>query len=386
MNRAAPAHVLFDLRTLGRLRPGARTYLSAMADSLLPALLGGDRATVLLTRGEPFPLKPIEHPGVVYVETEHPARTAAGAAELAMLARRLKPDVYWSADATVHPPTHAWRRRKLRTVFAIEGFPRHSDRRGLVAWLERAHRRLTVYPRLLAADALVCPSHALEVRVVARLGLRARRRTRVILNGVHPLFRRHSEEEILEARRAWLVPRRYVIVAGETERADELAVPLRALARNEEVPAAACVIVGDKGLPAALRETIRACHLEGMVRFIDAEAIGAEALSALYGGAAATFEPARGAGYTPSVIRSLACGTPVICAASATNRELYGNAVLSVHPTDTAEWAKAFVALTLSAPLRDRLRARGEACAAERTWERTVRESFALAHELSRRA
>ena len=123
----------------------------------------------------------------------------------------------------------------------------------------------------------------------------------------------------------------------------------------------------------------------GQRRFINAAAIPPEDLSALYSGAVATFEPAYGADYRPSILRSMACGTPVICAADAANGELYGNAALRVHPTDPAEWARAFVSLTLSAPLRERLVARGEACAAERSWGATARASFAIAAELCKR-
>ena len=381
MSAPQPVHILFDLRTLGTLTPPARVYLLALVDGLLPALLEGNRATVALPPDEPFPLQRIEHPNIAYRTLAHPARSRQGAHELAALVRETRPGVYWGADPTVAVPATPWRRRRLRVVYAFQTLTRPSAN-GLICWVARSWRQLTVYRRILLADALVCPSHALAVRLVARLGLRARRRARVIRNGVHPLFRRHTEEEILAARRAWLVPRRYVMMAGHSVFAKDLAVPLRALGQNEEVSSVTCVIVGDARLPAALRETIRDCHLEGMVRFIDAAAISLEALSALYSGAVATFEPANGAEYRPAILRSMACGTPVICGADAANNELYGNAALRVHPTDPTEWSRAFVSLSLSAPLRERLTARGEACAAERSWGAAARATYGVAREL----
>lgn len=381
MSAPQPVHILFDLRTLGTLTPPARVYLLALVDGLLPALLEGNRATVALPPDEPFPLQRIEHPNIAYRTLAHPARSRQGAHELAALVRETRPGVYWGADPTVAVPATPWRRRRLRVVYAFQTLTRPSTN-GLIRWVARSWRQLTVYRRILLADALVCPSHALAVRLVARLGLRARRRARVIRNGVHPLFRRHTEEEILAARRAWLVPRRYVMMAGHSVFAKDLAVPLRALGQNEEVSSVTCVIVGDARLPAALRETIRDCHLEGMVRFIDVAAISLEALSALYSGAVATFEPANGAEYRPAILRSMACGTPVICGADAANNELYGNAALRVHPTDPTEWSRAFVSLSLSAPLRERLTARGEACAAERSWGAAARATYGVAREL----
>lgn len=384
MNATQSVHILFDLRTLGSLPPPAQAYLLALVDGLLPALLEGHRATVALAEGTPFPPQPIEHPNIAYRALKQPAQSRAGAKEMQALMRSARPDVYWSADASLPPPTVAWNYCRLRVVYAFQTLPRPSEH-GVARWAAHLWRRLTVYRRLLSADALICPCHAMAVRLVVRLGLWSRRRVRVIRNGVHPLFRRHTEEEILQARRTWLVPRRYVMLAGHSSFAEDLAVPLRALGQNEEVSSVTCVAVGNAKLPGALRETIRDCHLEGMVRFINAAAIPPEDLSALYSGAVATFEPAYGADYRPSILRSMACGTPVICAADAANGELYGNAALRVHPTDPAEWARAFVSLTLSAPLRERLVARGEACAAERSWGATARASFAIAAELCKR-
>ena len=55
----------------------------------------------------------------------------------------------------------------------------------------------------------------------------------------------------------------------------------------------------------------------------------------------------------------MASGTPVVCAASPANEDLYGQAVLRIHPTDAREWISAFTTLTLSTALRDRQIAKG---------------------------
>lgn len=373
-------HILFDLRTVDALPAADRIYLIALVDGLLPALGEGDRVTVLLAKGKPLLLPPIEHPAVAYVEAERAGRTSAGAAELMRLARRLRPNVYWSADPLLRPPL--WPRR-LKVVFAAEELLHFADP-ARFGRLERLWWRLTARPRLAAAHALVCPSHAQEVRLIAALGLHARRKTHVVPNGVHPIFRRHDEAEILAARRRWLVPQRYVLLVGRAEGRHNLGTPLRALAGNEEVSSATCVIVGDATPPPALRALIRDCHLEGMVRTIDADALPPADLSALYSGATVTFEPSTCADYRPTILQSMACGTPVICAASAVNEELFGNAALRVHPTDAAEWGKAFTALTLSSGLRERLVERGLACVAGRTWTATAKATMALARQLAK--
>ncbi len=373
-------HILFDLRTADILPTADRIYLTALVDGLLPALAEGDRVTVLLAKGRPLPLPPIEHPAVAYLEAAHPGRSSAGAAEATRLARRLRVGVYWSADPLMRPPTRPHRR--LKVVFAAAELLHFADPRRFGRW-ERLWWRLTARPRLAAADALVCPSHAQEVRLIAALGLPVRHKTHVVPNGVHPIFRPHTEAEVLEARRRWLVPRRYALLVGKAEGRHNLGTPLRALAGNEEISSVVCVIVGDAAPSPALRAIVRDCHLEGMVRCIDAEALPPADLSALYSGATVTFEPSLSTDYRPTILQSMACGTPVICAASAVNEELFGNAALRVHPTDAAEWGKALTALTLSSGLRDRLTARGLACVGGRTWTATAKASMALARKLS---
>ncbi len=358
-----------------------RVYLAAMADSLLPALVDGARVTIFsLEALEGRHFQRIEHPRVAYRMGRHSARGRRGERELQQLVEALHPEVYWSADPLIRPPNWAHGHRP-RVVFAVEEL-RHFLRPQDFSWWERLRWRWVARARLLAADVVVCPTHALQVGLIAQLGLALRRRTQVVMNGIRPIFRQHSPEEVLEVRRRWLVPQRYVLMVENEGAQEALAVPLQALARSEEVSSLTCVIVGREALADALRETVRTCHLEGMVRFLPIEYLAAADLSALYSGAMVVFEPTRGVDFRPTIGQSLACGTPVICAAGETNEELFGAAVMRVHPTDPAEWSKAFMALMLSGALREKFRARGAACVAERTWTGSVKAAFAVGRRL----
>ena len=372
--------ILFDLRTLDQLPRTVRHYLAALVDSFLPALAPGDEVTVLLAKGAQRPFQQIEQASVAYLEAEHAARSAAGAWELQGLVARREVEVYCSADPLIRPPGPV-KGRPVRVIFAVEELEHFLGARRF-SWRERLRWRFVARPRLLAADALLCPSHALAVRLIANAGWGARRRTRVIANGVHPIFRRYSEEAVLAVRRRWLVPRRYVLMVETAGSADCLEVPLRALAQNEEVSSVTCIVVGRKGLPAVLREAVRDCHLEGMVRFLPIDELPAVDLAALMSGAVALFEPVRETDFRPTIAQALACGAPVICAAGVSNKELFGNAVLRVHPTDPAEWAKAFSAVMLSTALCERLAKRAQEQMAERTWTATAKAVFAVGREL----
>lgn len=377
-------HVLFDLRTLTRLPMATRYYLAAIVDSLLPALGEADRVTILFHRDLHFPFPRIEHPSVTYRTLKYAARGNRGHAELHALIRSDCPDVYWSGDPLIRPPAPPPGRR-IRTVFAVEELLHFTHKR-IFSWRERIQWRLHAAHRLLSADAIVCPSHALRVRLITHIGLRLRHRIHVIPNGVLPIFRPHSDDEILDIRRKWLVPKRYLLMVEQAGADDCLETPLKALALSYDASSITCVIVGRPELPDRLRETIRDGHLEGLVRFIDSTQLPISDLSALYSGAAVMFDPSRRADYRPAMLQAMACGTPVICAASSANKELYGNAALVVHPTDPAEWSAAFIDLMLSSTLRDRLRQRGEACARQFTWTSTAKASFALARSLAAEA
>lgn len=357
-----------------------RYYLAAIVDSLLPAIEENDRVTILFDHKLSFPFPRIEHPSVSYHTLRHHARGKRGAAELNALVRTILPDVYWSADPLVRPPV-APSGKRIKIIFAVEELL-HFTHRNAFQWRERFRWRFQASHRLLSADAIVCPSHALRVHLVASVGLRLRRITHVIPNGVLPIFRHHSDEEISDVRRKWLVPKRYVLMVEQAGGNDYLETPLKAMALSYDVSSFTCVIVGSPDLPERLRELIRDDHLEGLIRFIDSTKLSINDLSILYSGATAMFDPSQRVDYRPAMLQGMACGTPIICAASSANAELYGNATLVVHPTDPVEWSQALIDVTLSSVLRERLRTRGQACANKFTWTSTVKQSFMLARTL----
>ena len=364
-------HVYLDLRTTALLPAPLRSWQEAVAEWFLPVLEAEAKVTLLVEAGSAV-AKQVEGQAHTCRVGCHNARSWRGAKELMRWVKADAPDIYWSADPLICPP--AGRVRRVYTVAELSHF---TDAHRF-SWSERLRWRVKAQRRLLASDALLCPSHALEVRLVALLGLKARRKTHVVREGVLPIFSKRSPEEILTARRQWRVPQRYVLMVAREGYERELAVPLKAVARSEEVSSVPCVIVGNRETPSILRGTIRAGHLEGLVRFIDSASIDASAISALYSGADVTFEPSLQPDASPAVLQSMACGAPVICAATATNRELFGQAVLRVHPTDADEWSKAFVALTLSQPLRERQIERGLALASQRQGQESVKATLQL--------
>lgn len=374
-------HILFDLRTYKQLSMSAGIYLADMVDAFLPALQEQDSVTIVFGLTTLLPWDPIEHPSVRYLIAREDPYSPAGKRELTQLCRLHQPDVWWSADAALSPPLRT-KRFPIKAVYAIEAV-RHlygtCKQKHFLPFLARWQAR----QNLLAADALVCPNKAVASHTVYELGLALRRKVAVIPSGIHPIFRLHSDDEIVQMRRQYLIPQRYVLIASTSATAHYLVPVLAAMGANEEVSSVTCVILGDADLPNHLREVIRDCHLEGMVRFLNNNKLTANDIATLYSGAFLLFEPSQDVAYLPSILRAMAAGTPVVCAASQANEDLFGQAVLRVHPTDIREWSQALTTLTLSTSLRDRLIARGLAFSAAATSTAMAKQSFNFARELS---
>jgi glycosyltransferase involved in cell wall biosynthesis len=356
----------------------ANTYLADMVDAFVPALQDGDRVTILLGPVTLLPWEPIEHSAVHYLVAHETPGTRAASAELVKLLHASPPNIWWSADTTLQPP-------KLRTpfqlIYAIEdlrvllGDPKGSF------WKRLRKKRLALQ-NLIKADAIVCPNKAIATRLIHVLGIPARHKTFVIPNGVPPVFRRHAPEEVVHMRRKLLIPQRYVLMSGASATAEYLTPVLEALGASEEISSITCVILGDAKLPDTLREVIRDCHLEGMIRFLNEAKLEVAEIAALYSGASILFEPSQSIAYLPSILRAMASGTPVVCAASPANEDIYEQAIIRIHPTDAREWISVFTTLTLSTVLRDRQIAKGLNYANEYTSTSMAKRSFAFARLL----
>lgn len=360
-------HILFDLRTIERLPVAHQIDLMSMWDRVIPTLESEICVTAFVTSDTNIPK--LEHPAISYVSSGRNRHRKASREELSAVIKRHRPTHYLSPDPRLPPP------REIPAFFLLSELSHFfaDVKRG---FFKRWRRFRVITRHLNMASGIICPSRALFVRLVALFGWSLRHKGYVVHRGVHPAFRTHNVNEIILERRKFLIPRSYAILLGND--LETLKIPLYALGRSEDVSAITCVIVGPAYLSDSLRETIREAHLEGLVRFIDDDQLSMQQLSTLYSGAVVTFEPTRNADYRPAVLQSMASGTPVICAVSDDNDELYGNAMIVVHPTNVTEWLKAFEMITLSSLLRERLTNRGFDCVSERGWGKTWREIYAI--------
>jgi glycosyltransferase involved in cell wall biosynthesis len=110
------------------------------------------------------------------------------------------------------------------------------------------------------------------------------------------------------------------------------------------------------------------------VRLLDY--VPATDLAALYSGARVFAFPSLYEGFGFPILEAMACGAPVVCAATASLPELAGEAALQVDPLDVTALASAIERVLGDGALRAELAARGPAQARRFTWERTARNTL----------
>ncbi|MBK9232126.1 MAG: glycosyltransferase family 4 protein [Anaerolineae bacterium] len=155
-----------------------------------------------------------------------------------------------------------------------------------------------------------------------------------------------------------------------------------ALARQSAELAATCLVIAGKALwrESEIYATVQqagltdAVHFPGYVDDADLPALYSDALAFVY--------PSLYEGFGLPPLEAMACGTPVICANAASLPEVVGDAALTVPPTDVGALAHALRQVAGAPELRQQLRQRGHARAAQFTWRRCAQETL----EIYRRA
>jgi alpha-1,3-rhamnosyl/mannosyltransferase len=96
----------------------------------------------------------------------------------------------------------------------------------------------------------------------------------------------------------------------------------------------------------------------------------------LYAGATVFVMPSLYEGFGLTPLEAMACGVPVVCSNASSLPEVVGDAALLVNPRDGTALAQAIARVLDDAALRDELRAKSLARAAQFSWERTARETL----------
>jgi glycosyltransferase involved in cell wall biosynthesis len=134
------------------------------------------------------------------------------------------------------------------------------------------------------------------------------------------------------------------------------------------------VFTGDP--TAELMDSIARNHVSEGVHFVGR--VPEMKLPSLYRGAQALAFPSLYEGFGLPLLEAMACGTPVVTSNSTALPEVAGDAAVLVDPTSTEQIAEAIKQILRDTPLREQLRKKGLARAAQFRWSRTTE----MVHEL----
>nr|WP_129629338.1 glycosyltransferase family 1 protein [Candidatus Oscillochloris fontis] len=365
----SPSSIAIDA---SRIAVAQRTGTERYTYELIAALARIDRFNTytLYTNGLPPALPPLG-PNMALRSLRLPRLWTH--ARLGPAVLRQQPDVFFvpaHVIPLVHPPASVVTIHDLGYL----AFPQaHTARR-------RLELHLTTAWSLRAARQTIAISQATKDDLVRHYGADPAR-IRVVHHGLNPAFQPVRDPQVLAAaRERHAIGRRYFFYVGTLQPRKNLERLIDAFAQVAGLPELAdveLVIGGGRGWLSAGIEQCAAQHgLSGRVRLCgylpDAD------LAPLMSGALAFTFPSLYEGFGMPVLEAMACGAPVLTSTTSSLPEVAGDAALLVAPTDTAAIAASLLRLASDADLRDELRQRGSARAAQFTWERCARETLGV--------
>ncbi|KAB8143907.1 glycosyltransferase family 4 protein [Chloroflexia bacterium SDU3-3] len=248
----------------------------------------------------------------------------------------------------------------------------------------RGKRLFRLYARLVVAATrraarIFADSEHTRGDIIAHLGI-APTRVSTVLLAAGPQYR---PLDVAEARAE--VARRYglegpfVYYVGGLDARKNVPTLLRAwaaLARRGGLGGAALAVAGralsgDRLLFPDIDGLIAELGLGQSVRRLD---VPREDGPLLYSAATAFAFPSRYEGFGLGPLEAMACGAPVVCSSASSLPEVAGDAALLVGPDDVEGWADAIGRLLAEPGLRQQLRERGFARAAQFSYQRAARE------------
>ncbi|MBN1428574.1 MAG: glycosyltransferase family 4 protein [Anaerolineae bacterium] len=206
----------------------------------------------------------------------------------------------------------------------------------------------------------------------------------VIYEAAAPHFKPQTPEQIGDVSTRYSLPERYLLTVGTIEPRKNLARLVEALAiLRRDDPDLALVVVGAKGwLYEGFFEAIEQHGQQQTV--ILPGYVPDDDLPALYAGAEAAVMPSLYEGFGLPVLEAMASGAPVACSATSSLGEIAGDAAMTFDPENAEIIAWVLRRLLDDVALREALRKKGLVRAAEFSWERAAKETWAVYDRLRR--
>jgi len=291
---------------------------------------------------------------------------------------RMLPPSTMVFHATEHLLLPVARRKAVLTVHDLifKLLPQHHKK--LNYWYLNAAMPLFVR----RADHVIAVSDSTKRDIIREYGTPDDKIT-VVYEAAAPHFIPQNPEKIAGVRKRYNLPERYLLSVGTIEPRKNLSRVVEALAAlRRDDPDLSLVVVGSEGwLTEGFHAAIAANGQQDAV--IRPGYVPDEDLPAVYAGASVSVLASLYEGFGLPVLEAMACGSPVACSSTSSVGEIAGDAAVTFHPEDVRGMVEAMSALLGDDDLRDRKRQEGFARAAEFSWQRTARETWAVYERLT---
>jgi glycosyltransferase involved in cell wall biosynthesis len=237
------------------------------------------------------------------------------------------------------------------------------------------------------AVAIITVSHSAKADIVRILGVHPDK-VHVIYEAPGQEFRPLVEDgdrnsrttpELAAIRRAYNLPRKFILHVGTLEPRKNLVRLLKAFAhlRQRRAVPHDLVLVGQRGWKwEQIFAAAENLDLADVVHFLDY--VPGSRLPALYNLADALVYPSLYEGFGLPVIEAMASGLPVVTAPSGALPEVAGEAAQMVEPTDVESITEGIYQVLTDRLLHASLRARGLAWATRFSWSKTAEQTRQL--------
>jgi glycosyltransferase involved in cell wall biosynthesis len=206
----------------------------------------------------------------------------------------------------------------------------------------------------------------------------------VVEHGLDPRFRGAAQQSAGTRPRAPGLPRNYVLSVGTLEPRKNLQALVEAY--RSLLPGGFdwhLVLAGQWGWDMSdFRRTLQDPALAGRVHVTGY--LPHDELLQVYAGAGMLVYPSLAEGFDFPPLEAMALGVPVIVSNTSALGELYGDAALTVAPTDIPGMASAIRRLAADEALREDCRRRGLERARRFTWEKAAMKTLAVYHAACR--
>lgn len=368
-----PMHILLDARAATNPQSDLARYCRGVTEGLIPLLAPDEQLTVIFARHADLPNVSREHCRLR--RAHHNLHSWAGQHEIARIVRRTRPDIVWTPTPKFLPPAG-----NAAIVIVDHDRPYGRERSFRALFRINTFRRILLNRRLRRAHAIICPTHALAQALAAGDANPIGKKIHIIPDGHSSALRPATGGQIEALRRAYCLPPRYLLATLNPDDPHAIDILLDAIARSKETDLQPLVILADTQHAHRLEAIIRDRRLEGRVR---PETLKRpEDLRPFLSAATLLLEPAYSPTFPSTILSAMACGTPVIAAATPAHIELGACAIFRVHPTDPVEWKKAIIQAILSPVWQERFKKEGLERAARFTWRDTAEQTLALLRTL----